>query len=195
LHVPVMKEAIKQGIPLAVGQPVPWLSGRGHLDHRVHESAPGPVLSALAGLHATLGGDAGALAGKVLRNPPIPDLVHVPTGCLIEVDELQHFSTARLLTFDAYPAATPLGFVESEYRALCGHLHSKADRAFAHRVSADFPFVGGRQAQRAYNDALRDLLAPSFTGYPVIRIAAPDRNVRAAADALEKSLKRYLGTG
>jgi hypothetical protein len=73
---------------------------------------------------------------------------------------IQHFTTARMTTFDFYPAAVPLGFDIDEYRQLVRRWHSKGDAAFKHRVSVDFPQRGGRQAQRAYNDALRDLLGP-----------------------------------
>ena len=105
-------------------------------------------------------------------------------GQLVEVDELQHFTTARTRALELYPAGAELGYDLDQYRRLCEHWHPKADKAFAHRTSADFPRTGGRQAQRAYNDALRDLLAPVFTGNPVIRIAAPDRNLTDALAAL-----------
>jgi hypothetical protein len=82
----------------------------------------------------------------------------------------------------------PLGCDIEEYRQLIGRWRSKGDAAFAHRVSRDFPRPGGRQAQRAYNDALRDLLAPTFTGRPVLRIPAPDRSVSTALARLRQAL-------
>ena len=56
------------------------------------------------------------------------------------------------------------------------------------KKAVDFPFPGGRTAQRAYFDACRDLLGPAF-GYRVIRIPAPSRNVMAAVAALREALE------
>lgn len=170
------------------GYAVAWLSGRGHLNPVVAE-ADTLVIDALASMHAALGGDAQALATKRRGNPPTPDLVHTDTGAIIEIDEVQHFTSARLLTLERYPEHVPLGFDPDEYRRLIQTWRHKGDAAFAHRVSHDFPRPGGRQAQRAYNDALRDLLAPTFTGLPVLRIPAPDRSPAAALERLRQVLQ------
>ena len=188
LHVAVYELGRAQGIPLALGRAVPWLTGRGHFNDLVQQQAPTSVVGALADIHRALGGNASALATKRGGNPPTPDLIHVPTGRIIEVDEVQHFTTARGETFDHYPSDTPLGFDDTEYRDLITTWHPKADRAFAHKVSTDFPQVGGRQAQRAYNDALRDLLAPVFTHHPVIRIPVPNRTLDTALERLQVAL-------
>jgi hypothetical protein len=121
--------------------------------------------------------------------PPTPDFVHAELGVIVEVDEVQHFTTARLHSFDVYPADLPLGFDIGEYRGLVDRWRTTGDRAFAHRVSADFPEAGGRQAQRAYNDALRDLLAPTFTGFPVVRIPVPDRLLAGTVERLRAALQ------
>ncbi len=162
---------------------MPWLSPRGHLDDAVTENAPAEVVAALGAIHAALGGDAGLLAAK-RGGRPIPDLVHAQTGQIVEVDEVQHFTTARAVTLSMYPVNATVAYDVGAYRDLIEHWRYKADRAFAHKVSTDFPNRGGRQAQRAYNDALRDLLAPVFTGYPLVRVAVPDRTIPAADAAL-----------
>lgn len=187
LHHAVLDQAVAAGIPLRLGAPVPWLTGRGHLADAVRD-APSEALSALAAIHRELGGDADVLASKRARNPPTPDLVHDELGCLIEVDEQQHFTSARLRTFEFYPSDCELGFDNAEYRTLVEQWRTKGDRAFAHKVAADFPRPGGRQAQRAYNDALRDLLAPTFTGHPLIRLAVPDRSLQGILDRLRITL-------
>ncbi len=188
VHLAVLDLALKAGLPLAKGRAVSWLSGRGHLNPAVTD-APRAALTALASIHRFLGGDAGALAGKKPGNPPTPDLVHTETGCIIEVDEVQHFTTARLLTLDHYPDGVALGFDPDEYRRLIQRWRVKADAAFAHRTSADFPERGGRQSQRAYNDALRNLLAPVYTGLPAIRIPVPDSSPSAAFGRLKHALR------
>lgn len=187
-----MATGVAQGIPLASGRAVPWLSGRGHLNPIVQERAPKHVIGALAELHSALGGDVNALANKRPGNPPIPDLVHLVHGCVIEVDEVQHFTTARLASLDHYPPDVPIGFDLDEYRRLIVRWRAKGDAAFAHKVSADFPQRGGRQAQRAYNDALRDLLAPTFTQQPLLRIPVPDSSPTSAYSRLRDALRRYF---
>jgi len=166
---------IDEGIGVAPAGSLPWLTVRGHLDSYVQRHAPSSVLDLLAAVHTKLGGDATVLAGK--RSGAVrPDLVVVATGQMIEVDEIQHFTSAREVSLGYYPANLPLGYSLNDYRLLVVRHRSDGDRAFAHKRAADFDFAGGRQAQRAYNDALRDLLAPTFTGYPVVRVAVPTRS-------------------
>lgn len=178
-----------EGIEVRPAGGVPWLTVRGHLDQYVQQHAPPSVVDLLSTLHEKLGGDAGALAAK--RSGSIQsDLVAVATGQFIEVDEVQHFTTARKVALDHYPDAVSLGFSLDEYRLLVVRHRSEGDRAFAHKRAADFDFAGGRQAQRAYNDALRDLLASTFTGHPVIRVAVPTRD---CGPAVRRCL-RYIST-
>jgi hypothetical protein len=129
-------------------------------------------------------------ASKSGGRQPLPDLIHDELGCVIEVDEVQHFTTARARTFELYPETVQLGYSLNDYLGLVRKWHGRGDRAFAHQTATDFPKPGGRQAHRAYNDALRDLLAPTFTGHPVIRIAAPDRNMGSALAQLQRALEQ-----
>lgn len=188
LEAAVLEASGHTGLELDLGSKVPWLSGRGHLDPVVAARAPVHVIEALSRIHTDLGGDSHALTTKRAGNPPTPDLVHTPTGTIIEIDEVQHFTTARLKTFDYYPATVELGFDLDHYRSLVRTWLCEGDKAYAHRIAADFPNPGGRQAQRAYNDALRDLLAPTFTGHPVIRIAIPDRRMDDCVEQIEAAL-------
>jgi hypothetical protein len=180
--------AVAAGIPLVAGRAVPWLSSRGHLNADVQRKAPEHVTEALAQIHRRLGGDALLLANKSSGAGPVPDFLHTGLGCIVEIDEEQHFTTSRLATFELYPADVPLGFDRDEYIDLLGRWRTRGDKAFAHKTASDFPGTGGRQAQRAYNDALRDLLAPTFTGDPVIRIPVPDRSLGGAIDRLAAAL-------
>lgn len=89
------------------------------------------------------------------------------------------------------PRTPFLGFDVVEYGELVSVWRGRADAAYAHRTSRDFPQPGGRQAQRAYNDALRDLLAPNYyTGHPVVRIPVPGRTLDGALDRLIGALGR-----
>lgn len=194
IHNAVLAAAREVRLPLEIGTTLAWLSGRGHLNPVVAERAPAHVIAALSSMHAGLGGDADVLVGKSSGASPTPDLIHRDLGVVIEVDEVQHFTTSRLASFEYYPAEVVLGYERAEYERLIKVWRSKGDAAFAHKVAPDFPTRGGRQAQRAYNDALRDLLAPTFTGHPVIRIAVPDRSIRGAVTRLE-SVFADLATG
>lgn len=167
---------------------VPWLNQRGHfgLPERA-DSARG----VLADIFAALQGDPVAQEAKRLTALP-GDFVHEPTGTFIEVDESQHFTTYRLLTLNHYPAGTPLGFDMAEYRALCGRWSPKSDKYRASKSAVGFG-EGGRQRQRAYHDALRDLAAPAMGCPPVIRVPAPDRDGSAAYQRVRDQMLRLLG--
>ncbi|VXC05930.1 hypothetical protein ARTHRO9V_200159 [Arthrobacter sp. 9V] len=113
--------------------------------------------------------------------------MHESTGTLIEVDEAQHFTSFRLHTFSFYPDV-PLGFDVKEYSSLCRRHSQSADKYRRAKSAAAFG-VGGRQRQRAYYDALRDLATTAMGHPPLIRIPAPDGNGKAA---FERNLERLL---
>jgi hypothetical protein len=157
-------------------QSLPWISRRGHLV--LTESRAVIARDALLAIFQALGGVTAELEAAAAARLP-GDFLHEPTGTLIEVDERQHFTSARLLTLRLYPPEIPLGFDRAEYEALCRRLQGQANRDFAHRSAPAFG-PGGRQQQRAYFDSLRDLAAPVMGHPPVIRIQAPHRNGTAA---------------
>jgi hypothetical protein len=187
LETAVLTEARARGINLRVGSSLRWLTVRGHLDPIVQREAPTEIVEALDELHSSLGGNRRALARKqtgLIR----PDLVVATTGQLIEVDEVEHFTNARLATLNGYSSKIPFGFSIDDYKELIDTWKAKANAVFTQRWSPDFDFVGGRRAQRAYYDALKDWLAPTFTGHPVLRLAVPDGDARSAASRLFGSL-------
>lgn len=146
--------AREDGLDLARGVE-PWLNRRGHLGL---PDLAAPAAAALEKIFLALGGDLAELAARTttaLRG----DFVHTPTGTLIEIDESQHFTTARALTLSMYPDDAPLGYDLDHYRDLCAALAPRSDRDFAHKSAPAFG-PRGRQRQRAYNDALRDLARP-----------------------------------
>jgi hypothetical protein len=187
LEAAVFTEARSQGVGLKLGSSMRWMTARGHLDPVVQRDAPPEIVDALDQLHGALGGNRSALSKK--RAEPLhSDLVVASTGQLVEIDEVQHFTTARLDTLWWYPSKISFGFSIDDYRALIDTWKTKANAVFTQRWSPDFDFVGGRRAQRAYYDALKDWLAPTFTGYPVLRVAVPDGDIRSASQCLVYSL-------
>lgn len=154
---------------------VPWLNQRGHLG--LPDQAD-QVRDTLDVIFLALDGDTEAQAAKRLTALP-GDFVHEPTGTFIEIDESQHFTTYRRLTLEHYPKHAPLGFDKDEYLALCDQWSPKSDKYRAKKAAVGFG-DGGRQRQRAYHDALRDLATPNMGLPPVIRVPAPDRDGTAA---------------
>ena len=83
-------------------------------------------------------------------------------GFILEFDERQHFTTPRKLALSAYPDDLALGFSKEQWISQCER-HDAKDN--------DPPF---RDEQRAWYDALRDLV-PSIKGLqPTVRLYARD---------------------
>ena len=179
----VLNEARSRGLRLSNAPTMGWLTPRGHLDPIVQRGAPGDGLGALHDVHRSLGGNRHALArgrGVALRL----DLMIPSTGQLVEVNEVQHFTGARQASLRRYPPSFAAGFSIADYRTLIESWRVRAEAVFTRRWSPDFDFAGGRRAQRAYGDALVDLLAPVFTGAPVLRLAVPDGDIGRPVDHL-----------
>ena len=69
-----------------------------------------------------------------------------------------------------YPNLLRLNFDLSEWKKLCSANRERADKYRKSKTAADFNFVGGRTAQRAYLDCFRDFL-PEIQGLkPTLRI-------------------------
>ena len=83
-------------------------------------------------------------------------------GFVVEFDESQHFTNPRKLALSVYADDLPLGFSAQRWISLCEH-HDARDN--------DPPF---RDEQRAWYDALRDVV-PSLKGLqPTVRLYARD---------------------
>lgn len=163
---------------------VPWLNQRGHF------GLPPEADTAVEWLDAifeALNGLRDEQQAKRLTLLP-GDFLHEPSGTFIEIDESQHFTTWRLQTLDLYPPGTPLGFDLDEYRALCAQWAPKSDRYRATKPAVGFG-DRGRQRQRAYHDALRDLVVPLMGHPPVIRVPAPTRDGASAYRAVQSRLR------
>ena len=106
--------------------------------------------------------------------------MHAPTGTVIEVDDAAHFTSFRLDRARALPPRRARsGSTSAEHEALCREWCARTDRLDRGLAAKGFGF-GGRQRERAYHDALRDLAVPAMGHPPVIRIAAVDGDGAAA---------------
>jgi hypothetical protein len=179
--------AAEDGIVLA-GQSFDWLCEQGHVGlervakARRDPALVGPVKAALGPLgaiYAHLKGDVSVLHAS-RENLLLPvDLVHEPTGTVIEVDDAAHFTSFRLTALELYPADVRVGFDLAEHEELCRAWCARTDGLGRGLAAKGFGF-GGMQRERAYHDALRDLGVPAMGHPPVIRIAAVDGDGAAA---------------
>jgi hypothetical protein len=187
VHAAFARAAAQDGIVLA-GQSFDWLCEQGHVGlervakARRDPALVGPVKAALAPLgaiYARLKGDVSVLHASRENLLLAVDLVHAPTGTVIEVDDAAHFTSFRLTALELYPADVSVGFDLAEHEALCRAWCARTDALDRGLAAKGFGF-GGRQRERAYHDALRDLAVPAMGHPPVVRIVAVDGDGAAA---------------
>jgi hypothetical protein len=185
-HLAFADAAAADGVELRPGCVFDWLCEQGHVGlERVAKARRDPALAApvtgaleqLAAIFARLGGDVSVLQAS-RENLLLPvDLVHEPTGTLIEVDEAAHFTSFRLTALELYRERP--SFDLAEHEELCRTLASTTDGLSRGLAAKAFGF-GGVQRERAYHDALRDLAAPAMGHPPLLRVAAVDGDGAAA---------------
>jgi hypothetical protein len=188
-EVAFAQAAVQDGIELE-SQSVDWLCEQGHVGlERVAKARRDPSLVApvtaalqvLGAIYARLEGDISVLYAS-RENLLLPlDLVHAPTGTVIEIDGPPHFTSFRLTALELYPADVHVGFDLGEHKDLCRAWCSKTDGLSRGLASKGFGF-GGVQRERAYHDALRDLAVVAMGHPPVVRIVALDGDGEAAYD-------------
>ena len=157
-------------------------------------------------LFEELGGDKDGLFAKA-DGYLTPD-AYFPEPChfIFEFDELQHFTAPRQKTLTLYPADVPLAFDREQYLRFCAQHHDSALRKGTDRFrrkTADFPFLNGRAAQRAFFDTFRDWLPPLHGLRPTLRIAEfevadilrGELVGKAARDHVAALLEQRLGMG
>jgi hypothetical protein len=165
-----------------------WLCEQGHVGlERVAKARRDPAIVApviaaleqLQAIYARLKGDVSVLHAA-RENLLLPvELMHSPTGTVVEVDEAAHFTSFRLVALELYRPDAALGFDLAEHAALCREWCARTDGLERGLAAKGFGF-GGRQRERAYHDALRDLAVPAMGHPPVLRIAAVDGDGAAA---------------
>jgi hypothetical protein len=167
-----------------------WLGEQGHVGlervaiARRDPALVGPVMTAIALLEAIyrrLRGDESVLRAS-RENLLLPvDLVHQPTGTVVELTGPEHFSSSRAAALGLYPDDVPVAFDVGRHRALCEEWAARSDAIGRGLAAKGFGF-GGVQRQRAYLDALRDLATPAMGHPPLVRIVAVDPDGAAIYD-------------
>jgi hypothetical protein len=192
--------AAEDGIVLGSGS-FAWLGEQGHVGlervakARRDPALVGPVTAALerlGAIYAHLNGDVSVLHAS-RENLLLPvDLVHEPTGTVIEVDNAPHFTSFRLAALELYPADVAVGFDLDEHKELCRAWCETTDGLSRGLPAKGFGF-GGVQRERAYHDALFDLATPAMGHPPLVRIVAVDGDGGAAYRRHRASLLTLLG--
>jgi len=177
-----------------------WLCEQGHVGlERVAKARRDPALAGpvtvaleqLAAIYTRLQGDLSVLYAS-RENLLLPvELFHEPTGTVIEVDELPHFTSFRLAALELYRPGVALGYDLDAYKELCRAWRDTTDGLARGMPAKGFGF-GGVQRERAYVDALRDLATPAMGQPPLVRVAAADGDGAAAYARNRTALLRLV---
>jgi hypothetical protein len=200
VHAAFAQAAAEDGIQLG-SHSFDWLSEQGHVGlervakERRDATLVRPVTAALrplGAIYARLRGDLSVLyAARENLFLPV-DLMHEPTGTVIEVDESSHFTSFRLTALDLYPVDVIVGFDLEEHKELCRAWCARTDRRQRGLAAKGFGF-GGIPRELAHHDSLRDLATPAMGYPPLVRIAAVDSDGAAAYRRHQARLMGLLG--
>jgi hypothetical protein len=89
----------------------------------------------------------------------------------IEFDETQHFNAYRALTIRRYPRAVIVAFDRRTWLRACDAKRTLEGGGFGRPKPPLFPHEDGRHRQRAFRDALADILPGVHGWLPTLRIA------------------------
>ncbi len=188
------------GVPAERHAQFDWLTNKPTVGHF------GDYYPKILHLFEELGGDEDGLFGKADGFLTPDAYFREPYHFIFEFDELQHFTAPRQQTLMLYPAEGPLAYEREQYLRFCAEHHESALRKGTDRFrrkTADFPFVNGRAAQRAFFDTFRDWLPPLHGLHPTLRIAEfevaevlnGELKGKAARDHIGALLEQRLGMG
>jgi hypothetical protein len=90
---------------------------------------------------------------------------------IVEFDETQHFNCYRAITLRRYPRALRVAFDRLTWPRACDAKTRLDGGGFGRPKPPLFPHEDGRHRQRAYRDALVDLLPAMHGWLPTLRIA------------------------
>jgi hypothetical protein len=90
---------------------------------------------------------------------------------IVEVDESQHFNCFQRMTLRHYPAELRLAFERDTWINRSQAEPKQKSGNWAAPKPPLFPNAGGRHQQRAFRDALADILPPDHGFQPTLRIA------------------------
>lgn len=164
--------AAKDSLTLVPAPNYEWIGTRGPFGLATQS---GPLFDKVLGMAMALDGHLDVMRSPSRVRRADFDLIHEPTRTHIEVDEEQHFSTHRPKMLDFYELDIDYGFDLEEYRALCRLHGPRIDRTgWAAKDTVNFG-PRSRAKQRAFYDAMKDLVMPAIGNPHVIRVEIVDR--------------------
>jgi len=154
---------------------------------------PADLYQTLDSMFIALKGYRQGMDQKEARRIPVDCCFGPPYSFIVEVDEVQHFTSYKATALNHYPEDASLGFDLQEYLQLCERYADEAYRkgpSGYRKPKPEFPFDGGRAAQRAFFDAFKDLLPARHGLRPTLRIPV----LTSAVDGqdVERRIRRYL---
>lgn len=114
--------------------------------------------------------------------PPCDFFISAPPF-IVEFDESQHFSRARLITLSLYPGTIPLGFSPARWQKLCSEIDARDDQPI------------DRDERRAWYDTLRDLVPVVYGFEPTVRLyaaEAPWCSLEASSAAAQEHFRALI---
>ena len=136
-----------------IGHKFPWPA-------RPEDYAGTVIGNTLQTIHSALGDRRGHRDFVKSAHVPPCDFCVSDPPFILEFDESQHFSAARLITLRLYPPTMPVGFSLTGWQDLCREINAVDDEPI------------DRDERRAWYDTLRDL-APIVYGFkPTVRLYA-----------------------
>ena len=121
-----------------------------------------------------------------IKSPQVPPCDYYVSAqpFILEFDESQHFSQARLITLQLYPKTLRMGFSLTRWQDLCREIKAMDDQPI------------DRDERRAWYDALRDLVPIVYGFKPTVRLYAGEYEWCALDAEDEKhrdTLRDFLG--
>ena len=171
-HDPVMAlefqkrvvDLVRTCLGASLGDTPDWLVRPGRAECRAGWEQVQRIYGVLTGL------DLPQVMRPVERRKVDPVLMVGKTRRILEVDERQHFNRFRAATFDHYTSDNPVAFEIKDWLDLSLARNELEGGGFARPMPPLFPAPNGRHAQRAFRDALCDLLPPLHGYAPTLRI-------------------------
>jgi hypothetical protein len=159
-------ELVTAILEVEVGETPQWLMRPGKLECRGRWELVRDV-------YATITGGADLPETMPPRERRSIDCVLVVDGQrrMLEVDEKQHFNRFRAQTLQCYPDDLPVAFPVADWIAASERKVKLEGGGFAKPRPPLFPEQNGRHQQRAFRDALADILPGEYDWLPTLRIA------------------------
>lgn len=111
---------------------------------------------------------------------------------VFELDEIQHFNVFRATTLLSYPSDAPLAFSKELWLERCSRKTRLEGGGFAKPKPPLFPGENGRHKQRAFRDALCDLVPPEHGYLPTLRLGDFEVVNQAHAVNAKEQITRLL---